>query len=73
MLPDELLDGFDEVPRHRLHGVGGGHLGFSLLPDESQCTLNDLQPWDDGIQIHPVDAFNLQNHMLVQHVGNGLW
>ena len=46
---------------------------LSLLPDESQCTLNDLQPWDDGIQIHPVDAFDLQNHMLVQHVGNRLW
>src|ERR1700736_6089757 len=23
MLPDEPLDGFDEIPRHRLHGVGG--------------------------------------------------
>jgi hypothetical protein len=42
MLAYELLDSFEEVPRHRLHGVGGGDLSPSLLPDEPRRTFDDL-------------------------------
>jgi hypothetical protein len=34
---DELLDGLDISPRHRLHGISGEHLRLALLQDESQC------------------------------------
>jgi len=35
--------------------------------------FQDLQSAHDHVQIHPVYAFHLQNHMLVQHFGHGLW
>jgi hypothetical protein len=73
MLLDEALHGGDKGARHRLHGVGGSHFGSSLLPDEVHRTFDDLQPRDDCVQIHPVDGFGLQNHMLAQHVGHRLW
>jgi hypothetical protein len=69
-----LFDGLDEGPGHRLHGVGGQNLGFPLVPDEVQGALQNLQAAHDDVQIHPVDGFRFQNHMLVQqHFRNGLW
>ncbi len=64
MLRNELLDGCDKSARHRLHGVGGGNLGLSLLPDKPQRPFDDLQPRDDGVQVHSVDGLDLQNYVL---------
>jgi hypothetical protein len=73
MLPHELLDGGNKTPRHRLNGVGGGDRGSSLLADKPQRSFDDLQTWDDGVQVHSVNGFYLQNHVLPQHIGDGLW
>ena len=73
MLLDELLDGLYESPRHRLHSISRKHFRLPLLPDESQGSFQDLKPAHDHVQIHPIDAFHFQNHMLVQHFGDGLW
>jgi len=73
MIFHELLDGRYEGPGHRLHGVGGQDLGFPLLPDEVQRTFQNLKPSHDDVEIHPVDGFGFQNHMLVQHFRDGLW
>jgi hypothetical protein len=73
MLLDEPFDAGDKGARHRLHGVGGSDFGSSLLPDEVHRTFDDLQPRDDGVQVHPVDGFHFQNDVFVQHFGYGLW
>jgi hypothetical protein len=48
-------------------------LAFLVVPDEVQGALQNLQAAHDDVQIHPVDGFRFQNHMLVQHFRNGLW
>jgi hypothetical protein len=48
-------------------------LACRLLPDESQSSFDDLQAWNDGVQVHPVDGLDLQSDVLAQHLGDGLW
>ena len=73
MLLDKLFDGFDEVPRQGLDCIGGGDFGLPLLPDESQSSFDDLQAWNDGVQVHPVDGLDLQSDVLAQHLSDSLW
>jgi len=61
MIFHELLNSLDEGPGHRLHGVGGQDFGFSLLANEVQPALQNLQPSHDDVQIHPVDGFRFRN------------
>jgi hypothetical protein len=41
--------------------------------EEVDDPLLVLEPWHVGVEVHPVDALQLEGHMLVQDLGNTAW
>ena len=41
--------------------------------EESSHTTVSLQPGLVDVEVHPVDAFDFQGHVLLEDFGNGTW
>jgi hypothetical protein len=69
----EPLDVGHEGAGHRLHRVGRSDLCFLLVADVAHGSLGDLQARHDGVEIHAIDTFHFQRHVLLQHIGGRAW
>jgi hypothetical protein len=66
------LDGFDETTSDWLDHCRRGYRMSTVDTDELQNPFHRLQHRHIHVQIHSVDAFDFQNHMLPQDIGNAL-
>ena len=76
----EPLQRCHERAGHRLHQRRGGERGTPVLPEEVRHARRGLQVRHIHVQIHPVDAFDLQGDLLIQdgrhrlcYAHSGLW
>ncbi len=69
----EALNGGYKSSGHRLYSIGGKDPGLLLMANGVERGFEDLQSAHDDVQIRAVDGFHLQNHVLPQYFGHGLW
>jgi len=72
-LLDEALDRSDEGFADRVHECRGGKGLTAVEPEERRDTTGRLQTGLIEVEIHAVDAFNLESHVLAEDIGNGPW
>jgi hypothetical protein len=41
--------------------------------EEPHCPLRNLQPGDIGVQIHSIDAFEVEHHVPVEDLTHTIW
>jgi hypothetical protein len=69
---DELFNGSHKLASDRFHHARGSH-GMPTVPtDEPQYPLDDLQPGNADVQIHPVDPFPFQGDVRIENLGHAL-
>jgi hypothetical protein len=67
---DEVMDVRDERLRHRVHQRRGRKL-VTAVPDEEAASPGAvLQPGLPDVEVHPVDALNLETHMIGKDISN---
>ena len=64
----EAFDGRHEVPRHRRHQRRRRHRVAAHLAEEPRRAAARLQHRHVGVQVHPVDALQLQRRVLVENL-----
>jgi hypothetical protein len=69
----KFLDSGDEPSGYGFNLDGGGNGIATMLLEKAQDSFQDLQARYVNVQIHAVDAFNFQNDMLTQDLGDTLW
>jgi hypothetical protein len=69
----ERLDGRDERPGDPVHERGGGEDHPPVLLEEADHAKVHLKLRNIDVQVHPVDSFELQSHMIVQERGDAWW
>jgi hypothetical protein len=63
VLLGEPLDRGHECPRHRRHQRGGCEEVFAMLAEEVRNTSFRLQNRDVDVEVHPVDALQLERYV----------
>ena len=63
---DEALDGLHEPLAHRRHHHGRRHAGAEMLLHEVHDPAARLQRRDVAVEIHPVDRFQFEGHVVVE-------
>jgi len=67
---DEALDGVHEALTHRGDHDRGGHPDRQLRLQEVDEAGARLQRRDVGVEIHPVDRFQLKSHVVLEDFSN---
>jgi hypothetical protein len=73
MLLDESLHRGDESLAHGIHEGRGGKRLPAMKPEERRDTTVGLEPGLIDIEVHPVDAFDLESDMILEDFGNRAW
>jgi hypothetical protein len=66
------VDLFHKLPGHRRHQGGGGHSGASMLLEILGYIGCRFAAWIVGIEMQPVNAFEVQDYTLFQQFGHSL-
>ena len=72
-LPGKLLHCRHELLADRIHQRTGGELVAAMKPEEAGHSAVPLQGWHVNVQVHPVDSFDFQGDVIVQHFGDRSW
>ena len=72
-LLDEAIDRSDERLAHGVHQRRSGEGRSAVKAEESSHATVSLQPGLVDVEVHPVDAFDFQGHVLLEDFGNGTW
>src|SRR5262249_37912673 len=70
---DEALDGGDEGRAHGGHEGRGGEGFPAVKAEEGRDAAFGLQSRLIDVEIHAVDAFDLEGHVLVEDIGDRTW
>ena len=70
---DEVLDGGDEGCAHRVHERRGGEGLTAVEAEEGGDPAIGLQPGLVDVEVHAVDAFDFQRHVILEDIGGGPW
>jgi len=73
LLLDEALDRGDERLADRVHESRGGEGLTAVEAEESRDTTVRLQARLIDVEVHAVDAFDLEGHVPAEDIGNGTW
>jgi len=72
-LRDEVLDGGDEGRAHRRHERRGSEGLTAVEAEEGGDTAIGLQAGLVDVEVHAVDAFDFQRHVILEDLGDGPW
>jgi hypothetical protein len=72
-LLDEVIDGGDEGRAHGRHESGGGEGLTAMETEEGGDPAIGLQPGLVGVEVHAVDAFDFESHVVLEDIGGGPW
>ena len=72
-LLDEAIDRGDEGLAHGVHEGRGGEGLSAMEAEESGHAAVGLQPGLVDVEVHAVDAFDLEGHVLLEDIGDGTW
>ena len=72
-LPSAAGVAIDEAFAHRRHQGRGGKLGASMETEKGDHAEFALELGDVDVEIHPIDALQLQRHMLIDDFCDGFW
>ena len=72
-LLDEALDRGDEGLAHRVHEGRGGEGLAAVEAEEGGDAAVGLQPGLIDVEVHAVDAFDFQSHVVLEDFGDGTW
>ena len=73
LLFGEALHGCYEGFGHLIHQGGGGELVAAVETKEFRDSTFTLQHRHVDIEVHAIDAIQLESHMMIEDVGNALW
>jgi hypothetical protein len=73
LLFGEALHGGYEGFGHRVHQSRGSELVAAMKTKELRHATFALQHRHVDVEVHPVDALQLEGHMILENVGNALW
>ncbi len=73
LLLHEVHDGRDEVRAHGRHESRGGEYLTAVEAEERRDAAIGLQAGLIDVEVHAVDAFDLQSHMILEDLGDGAW
>jgi hypothetical protein len=68
---DEGLDVLDEGVADGSEQGGGGEEVPAVVAEDADHTQLALELWDKDVEVHAVDAFNFQGHMVAQDISDG--
>ena len=71
LVVDEALDVLHEPLGDRVHEGRGGEAEAQVAAEEAHHAGCVLELRDIEVQVHPVDALNLQGYVLGQHIAHG--
>jgi hypothetical protein len=72
-LLDEAINGVDEGGAHRGHQRRRSEGLTAMEPEEGGDTAIGLQPGLIDVEIHAVDAFDFERHVVLEDIGGGTW
>ena len=72
-LLDEVIDGVDEGRAHGRHESRGGEGLAAVEAEEGGDTAIGLQPGLIDVEVHAIDAFDFQSHVVLEDIGGGTW
>ena len=72
-LVDERVDAANERSAHRRHQGGGGKRVAPVETEEGDHSPFILQPRDVHVEVHSIDALQLQCHVLVDDFRDRSW
>src|SRR5512135_1468222 len=72
-LVDETLDRGDEGLADRVHESRGGEGLTAVEPEEGSDASFGLEPGLIDVEVHAVDALDLEGQVLAEDIGNGTW
>jgi hypothetical protein len=73
VLLGEGLQAADEVFGHGVHEGGGGEAVAAMIAPEVGDPLVGLEPRDVEVEVHPVDALDLEGDVILEDIGDGSW
>ena len=73
LLEDEAIDCGDEGLAHGVHEGRRGEGLTTVEAEEGSNTAVGLQPGLIDIEVHAVDAFDLESHVFTEDFGNSTW
>ena len=72
-LLDKAIDSGDEGLAHGVHQCRGGEGLTTMEAEERGDTAVGLESGLIDVEVHPVDAFDFQSHMVLEDIGDGTW
>jgi hypothetical protein len=69
-LLDELFGSGDERFAHRIHERGRCHRLAAMQPEKTDHARHVLQLRLENVQVHAIDALDLQGHVIAHDIGD---
>jgi hypothetical protein len=68
-----VLDRGDEGRAHGRHKRRGGERLTAVEAEERSDTAVGLQTGLIDVEVHAVDAFDFESHVVLEYIGSGTW